>query len=86
MKSSGDMKIDDTDNYYYEEVVQNLPNPHNSSPLVVGDQSMSPEKQILLGPSVMMSDTALLPPIKGLKAYQGRIGVGGNDSSLRNIF
>ncbi len=47
---------------------------------------ISPEKQTLLGAGAMQSDTALMPPIRGLKAYGGPIGVGGNDSALPNIF
>ena len=77
------MKVDD-DEYYYEEVVKNLPG--GSTPMVVEDSQLSPEKQTLLGPGAMQSDTALMPPIRGLKAYNGPIGVGGNDSALPNIF
>ena len=40
------MKVDDTDNYYYEEVLGgNGPTPHGSTPMVlVGDEGFSPEK------------------------------------------
>ena len=84
-KSTGEMKVDD-DEYYYEEVVKNLPG--GSTPMVLGEDGalLSPEKQTLLGAGGMQSDTALMPPIRGLKAYGGPIGVGGNDSALPSIF
>jgi hypothetical protein len=53
--------------------------------MVLGE-IVSPEKQTLLGHGGIQSDTALLPPIKGLKAFNGPIGVGGNDGALPSIF
>lgn len=85
-RSNGEMKVDDDeygDQYYYDEVIANLPG--GSTPMILGEE-VSPEKQTLLGNGGIQSDTALLPPIKGLKAFNGPIGVGGNDKALPSIF
>ena len=53
--------------------------------MILGE-NVSPEKQTLLGNGGIQSDTAMMSPVKGLRAYNGPIGVGGNDNALPSIF